>query len=91
MNEVLGSVVADKFLLELYQFLERQITKDELVSHVFADRYLLLLETLCKNTPITSHLYENLVEVKKVSKDILDWINEEIRNYIFTIINEKKA
>ena len=44
LNEVLGSVVADKFLKDLYKIIEKELTKNELVSHVFADRYLMLLE-----------------------------------------------
>jgi len=44
LNEVLGSAVADKFLKDLYKVIEKELTKNELLSHVFADRYLMLLE-----------------------------------------------
>lgn len=44
LNELLGTIVADKILLELFQLFQKNLTKNELVSHVFADRFILLLE-----------------------------------------------
>ena len=44
-------------------------------------RYLLLLESLTKNTPSTMEEYTELIKVKDKANEILDWLNSEMSVY----------
>lgn len=74
LNEVLGNVVADKLLLELYEELLSYLSKQEIAARIFADRYVMLcqydtverlvdrLNTMSKE--ITKHFTEDSLSVK---------------------------
>ncbi|ELP87127.1 Rho/RAC guanine nucleotide exchange factor, putative [Entamoeba invadens IP1] len=70
----------------------RKVALDLGIKHIFVPtflvypiqrlpRYLMLIETLIKNTPDTSEEHAKLIEVKEKSNKAVVWLNDEMRKY----------